>query len=115
MPADNLRFYLDENMPVAIAEQLRKRGIDAVTVRELECFGDSDLRHLRRAREQGRVICTNASDFLELAKSGIEHTGIVFGQQDVAFIGAWVVFLELMYGVYQSEELENRVEFQPTS
>ena len=115
MPADSLRFYLDENMPVAIAEQLQKRGIDAVTVRDLDCLGDNDLRHLRRAKELGRVVCTNDNDFLELANSGIEHAGIVFGEQDVVFIGTWVNFLELMHGVYQPEELENRVEFLPTA
>ncbi len=30
-----LRFYLDENMSIAIADQLKQRGIDAVTVRDL--------------------------------------------------------------------------------
>ena len=30
-----VRFYLDENVQVAIAEQLKRRGIDAITVRDL--------------------------------------------------------------------------------
>ena len=33
------RFYLDENVQVVIAEQLRKRGIEAVTVRDLGTLG----------------------------------------------------------------------------
>ena len=29
--AEQLRFYLDENLPVEIARQLRLRGVDEVT------------------------------------------------------------------------------------
>ena len=94
MPAANLRFYLDENMcRLRLPNNFRNVELTQLQLRDLECLGDSDLRHLRRARDQGRVICTNDSDFLELANSGIEHTGIVFGEQDVVFIGAWVGFL----------------------
>ncbi|MDQ7028127.1 MAG: DUF5615 family PIN-like protein [Anaerolineae bacterium] len=35
MAAQNLRFYLDENIPVEIAKQLQSRGIDVVTARDL--------------------------------------------------------------------------------
>ena len=55
MAAKDLRFYLDENMPVEIAKQLKSRGIDVVTARELGALGDSDEKHLRRAAEMGRV------------------------------------------------------------
>lgn len=30
-----LKFYLDEQMPVVIAKELRRRKIDATTVKEL--------------------------------------------------------------------------------
>ncbi|MBA3868710.1 MAG: DUF5615 family PIN-like protein [Anaerolineae bacterium] len=46
-----LRFYLDENVQVVIAEQLRKRGIEAVTVRDLGTLGAEDITHLMRATE----------------------------------------------------------------
>ena len=35
-----IRFYLDENAPVAIAEQLKRRHIEAITVRDLKELGD---------------------------------------------------------------------------
>lgn len=38
--ATKVRFFLDENMPVVIAEQLKRRGIEAVTVRDLGLLGD---------------------------------------------------------------------------
>lgn len=73
-----IRYYLDENLPVAVATQLRRRGIDAVTVRDLGLLGDSDYNHLGRATRLGYVFCTNDADFVELAKVGATHAGIVW-------------------------------------
>ena len=59
-------------MPVELAVQLRRRGIDAITVRDLDKLGDDDLIHLRRAAEQERVLCTYDKDYIRLAKQGID-------------------------------------------
>lgn len=40
--AESLCFYLDENLPVEIARQLRLRGIDVVTARDLGLLGVGD-------------------------------------------------------------------------
>ena len=109
MPA-RIRFYLDENLPVAIATQLRKRGIDAVTVRDLNRLGESDADHLDLATREGRVLCTHDADYVKIAFAGAEHAGIIFGQQHKHGIGEWVRFLELVYGVYTQEEMKNRLE-----
>ena len=77
--ATKVRFYLDENVQVAIARQLRRRGIDVVTVRDLEELGDENINHLERATSLGRVLCTHDADYVELAASGVEHAGIVLG------------------------------------
>lgn len=106
-----LRFYLDENVPVQVARQLALRGIDAVTVRDLDLFGDADRNHLINATVQGRVFCTYDSDLLQIASSGIQHAGIVFGQQDVHYIGDGVNWLSLMHAVYTSDEMSGRIEF----
>lgn len=105
------RFYLDENMPVAVAVQLRQRGIEAITVRDLGLLGDSDINHLKRANEMDYVLCTHDSDYISMATDGVPHAGIVFGQQDQHSIGDWVKFLELVYAVYTAEEMQNRVEY----
>ena len=107
----NIRYYLDENVPVAVAAQLARRGIEAVTVRALGLRGDSDMNHLQRATSLGYVFCTHDADFIELAMSGIPHAGIVFGQQHKHGVAVWVSFLELVYEVYSAEEMENRVEY----
>ena len=107
----NLRFYLDENVPVQVARQLKSRGIDAVTVRDLGLLGESDINHLRNATQTGRIVCTCDADFLNLDASGVRHAGIVFGKQDIHYIGDWVNWLTLMHAVYTDEEMLNRVEF----
>lgn len=106
-----VRFYLDENMQVVIAEQLQRHGIDVVTVRDLNLLGDDDLSHLQRATAMGRVLCTHDSDYYALATSGIQHAGIVFGQANVRGVGDWVKVLILIHGVYTAEEMQNRIEF----
>ncbi len=76
-----IRFYLDENVQISIAEQLIRRGIDVVTVRDLGVLGDEDVNHLARATRLERVLCTHDADYIELASTGIEHFGIVIGKQ----------------------------------
>ncbi len=106
-----VRFYLDENMQVAIAEQLKRRGIDVITVRDLDLLGDEDINHLERANRMGYVLCTHDTDYVDLAAAGKEHSGIIFGQQHKRSIGEWVAFLELVHGVYEAEEMHNLVEY----
>ncbi len=48
-----LRFYLDENLPVAIAAQLLSRGVVVVTVRDLGLLGDTDANHLNARSAYG--------------------------------------------------------------
>jgi predicted nuclease of predicted toxin-antitoxin system len=33
--ADRLKFYMDEHVPKAVTEGLRRRGVDVITVQEL--------------------------------------------------------------------------------
>ena len=107
----SLRFYLDENVPVEVARQLKSRGIDAITVRDMDMLGEDDINHLQHATESGRVLCTHDHDFLQLAASGFQHAGIVFGQQDIHYIGEWVNWLTLMHAVYTTDAMLNRIEY----
>ena len=115
MAAADPRFYLDEHLDVEIARQLRRRGIDVITVRDVESFGESDLQQLQRATRMGRVFCTNDSDLLEIASKGIEHAGIIFGQQEKHFIGSWVNQMEKTTEDFRSDELVNLVTFLSTA
>lgn len=111
MAAGTIRFYLDENLPVEIARQLRLRSIDALTVRDLHQLGDSDLNHLSRATALGRVLCTCDTDFVALGVASRSHTGIIVGQQEIHHIGAWVRSLELIHAVYSPDDMLNHIEY----
>lgn len=107
----DIRLYFDENVEVEVAEQMKQRGIDAVTVRDLSLLGDTDIHHLRRATDMGRVLCTYDADFLRLAAEGIEHAGIIFGFHDRTTYGDWVRGLELICSVYTLDDMKNQVEY----
>lgn len=109
--AQRIRFYLDENLPIAVATQLHRRGIEAVTVRDLGFLGDSDSNHLARSTRLGYVLCTNDADYVNLDAASAEHSGIIFGQQHKHGIGDWVRFLELLASVLDPEDMQNRVEY----
>ena len=110
MAADT-RLYLDENLTPKIAAQLRRRGITAVSVRDLGLLGDSDINHLTRATQMGYILVTTDTDYLIMAAQGVEHAGIIFGVQGDHSIGDWVKALELICEVYTPEELKNHVEY----
>lgn len=109
--AGEIRFYLDENMPVVISTQLIRRGIDVVTVRDLGLLGDSDISHLDRATKMGRVLCTHDTDYVDLAGQEVHHAGIILGQQHRHTIGDWVRFLTLVFAVYEPGEMVDRIEY----
>jgi predicted nuclease of predicted toxin-antitoxin system len=106
-----ISLYLDENLTPKIAVQLRKRGVDIISVHELGLTGDSDENHLQRATEMKRVLVTADTDFLVMAAEGTSHAGIIFGVQENLSIGDWVNGLELIAAVYTAEEMLNHVEY----
>lgn len=106
-----IRLYLDECLTPKIAIQVRKLGIDIVSVHELALTGDSDPNHLARATEMSRVLVTADDDFLTIAASGVPHAGIIHGEQSTLSIGDWVRALELICAVYEPEDMLNHVEY----
>lgn len=107
----DIRLYFDEGVQVAVAEQMRNRGIDAVTVRDLELLGDADINHLQRASEMRRVVCTFDHDFLRLHAEGIPHAGIIIAQHFDTTVGDWVRGLELICGAMTADEMKNQIEY----
>ncbi len=108
----SVRFCLDELMPVAIAEQLNHRGIDAITVKDLELQGKSDGFHLQLANEMQRVLCTMDDDYIQLFIDGRQHWGIVFAsRKDRRNIGTRVRFLEWAHNTYTADEMRNHIEY----
>jgi hypothetical protein len=109
--ASAIRLYFDENVQIAVAEQMNARGIDSVTVRDLNLLGDEDIHHLERATGMGRVLCTYDQDFLRLHAEGMPHAGIVFGFNDHTTYDDWIRGLELLCGVLTAEEMHSQIEY----
>jgi len=80
-----IRFYLDENVSSAIADGLRRRGIEVSTTPEEGLIASSDEAQLAFALSQGRVIFTQDDDFLWLNQAGFTHAGIVYCRQNKPF------------------------------
>jgi hypothetical protein len=83
MAAAQLGFFIDKDLPPAIAKILRAHGLTATSVVDEGRQGLSDEEHLRFATAQNLVLVTaNIADYRELARqwaaSGREHTGLVF-------------------------------------
>lgn len=106
-----IRFHLDENCSTAIAEGLRRRGIDVTTTLEVGLVQAPDRDHIAFASPQGRVIFTHDEDFLGIHASGVHHAGIAYCHQETRRIGEIIKGLVLIWEVYEPEEMKDRVEW----
>ena len=105
-----IKFYTDEHVSKAVVMGLRRRGVDVLTVPEAGTLGASDEEHLRRAREEGRVIFSQDDDFLRLAAMGADHAGIVYANQKSA-IGEIISGLMLIHWVLEADEMIGHVKY----
>lgn len=81
-----IRLYLDEDIFKDVAQALRMRGFDAVSVHELGRQGFSDTEQLDYAATESRAVFSfNAVDYLALHReyrsSAKAHAGIIVSKQ----------------------------------
>src|SRR5690348_6416428 len=108
--AERIKFYLDEHVPRAVAEGLRRRGVDVLRAQEGGTLGVDDEQHVALAWREGRVIVTQDVDFLHLHAAGRPHSGIVYAPQQTA-IGTIVRGLMLIHDVLSPEDFASHAEF----
>lgn len=101
---------MDEHVPRAVTEGLRRRGVDVLSAREAGMLEADDERHLAFALSEGRVIVTQDADFLRLHAAGHRHAGIVYAPQQMP-IGAIIRGLMLVHDVLSPQDMTNHVEF----
>lgn len=110
------RVLLDVHVPIAVAEAVRRRGIDVVTAQDAGYALLDDESLLARAAEQGRVLATQDADFLEIvsrwSREGRECHGVIFARQGIS-VGVFIEGLELCLHGLTDEELLNQVVFVP--
>ncbi len=108
--AESIRWYMDEHVPRAVAQGLRRRGVDVQTTQEAGLLHAPDDLQLNHATRQGRVVFTQDDDFLALAAISRAHVGIAYAPQGTS-IGHLVRGLMLITEIYDAEEMVGRVEF----
>ena len=105
-----IRYVTDEHVPRAVADGLRKRGVEVITIEEAGLLGADDEEVLSFARTEGRVIVTQDQDFLQIAAGGADHPGVAYAPQGRS-IGEMVRLLDLLVQVGTAEEIEGKVEY----
>jgi predicted nuclease of predicted toxin-antitoxin system len=106
-----IRFHLDENVSNAVAEGLRRRGINVTTTPEVELMAATDEAQIAFALAQQRIIFTQDDDFLRLHQAKVAHPGIVYCHQGSRSIGEIIKSLALIWEWVEPEDMVGQVEF----
>lgn len=106
-----MRFHLDEHVAHAIAEGLRRRGIDVSTTIDADLLSAPDEDHLSFALQERRVIYTQDADFLRNAANDSNHYGVVYCPHGKRSFGDVIRFLALMHDVMAEDEMQGQVEY----
>lgn len=106
-----IKFHLDEHISSAIANGLKRRGIDVTTSLEAGLIGATDEQQLEFARQTGRVMVTQDDDFLRLHASGFSHAGIAYCRQGTRRIGQMLRALALIHDSMTSDAVVGQVLF----
>ncbi len=106
-----IRFHLDENCNLAIADGLRRRGIDVTTTPGAGLRGATDEEQAAYALAAGRVIVTQDEDFLRLNAAGVPHAGIAFCKKDTRSVGQMIARLAEVWEVLEPVAMVGRVQF----
>ncbi len=107
------KYYFDESVELAVSTQLQAQGFDVVSVHSLGTLGETDIVHLQKATEMGRILCTYDSDFLRLAVAGHDHAGIVYAPRQKIGIGGWIRGIRALHGSLDAEDAINQVFYLP--
>jgi hypothetical protein len=106
-----IRIHLDENCPSAIADGLRRWGVDVTTTPEAGLIGATDEQQAAYALAEHRMIFTQDQDFLRLHAAGIEHEGIAYCHQHKRSIGAIIQGLIEIWENMTPDQMKNWLVF----
>lgn len=108
--AEPIRFYLDEHVPSAVAQGVRRRGGDVVTVQEAGLRGAADDEQLAYAARSGRALVTQDTDFLRMHAAGGSHRGIIYAAPHLS-VGEIIHGLLLVRDLLMTEDMADHLEF----
>jgi predicted nuclease of predicted toxin-antitoxin system len=112
MAAARVRIYTDESVSVAVAEGLKRRGVDAWSARDAGNLGLTDEEQLEYAIREQAIIFTHDDDFLAMVAQGQhEHFGVIYVHQQDLSLGECIRRLKAFAETHSREELRNRIIF----
>lgn len=108
------RFYLDEDIDVALEQALINRGVEAVSTLKAGKIGNTDEEQLSFAKSEKRITVThNVRDFVILHKKFLDndrtHSGIIVSDQ--LPIGTLLKRVMKLWFTLGAKDMENRIEF----
>jgi hypothetical protein len=110
-----IRIYTDESVDVAIAQGLKRRGIDAFSARDRNKLGLTDEEQLNFASAEKAIIFTHDTDFLRIAAKwiydGRMHSGVIYCHQNAYGIGDCIRNLKILVTLLTREDMIDHVEF----
>lgn len=109
--SDKIRYHLDEHIDPAIAQALRRHGIDVTTTIQAGLRTRDDDAQLAFIRDEHRVMVTGDKDFLRFANASSDHPGIAFVSSNAGSIGEVIESLILIYEILAPDEMEGHVEY----
>ena len=69
--SQTIKFHLDENVNNAVADGLKRRGVDVTTRSQVRLMSVSDLEQVKFAFAENRAIFTHDNDLLKIHQKGI--------------------------------------------
>ena len=113
----SIPLYMDHNVPAAITNGLRLKGVDVITAFEDGHHTVSDPALMDRATALGRVIFTRDDDFLREAqrrqRSGIAFSGVIYAHQLRVSIGRCISDIEIITQAGELDDIRNGVQHLP--
>lgn len=104
-----IRFHPDEHLDSAIAEGLRRHGVNVTTTVDAGLRTRPDEEQLAFAVRERRVLVTGDTDFLQ-PSIGRDHPGIVFVPMGKRTIGEIIRALLLVHGALTADEMRGAIE-----
>jgi hypothetical protein len=108
-------LYMDVHVRREVTEGLRRRGVDVLVAQGDNATELDGPELLDRASELGRVLFSQDEDLLTEAasrqRSGNRFAGVVYAHPLGITIGQCIDDLELIAGVYEPDEILNRLVY----
>ena len=106
-----IKLYLDEHLDPAIAEGLRRHGVDVLTVREAGRRSLPDEDQLDFAFAEGRVFVTRDADAARLNAKGRAHAGIIFVHSRKRSIGVIIRRILSLWQIAALDDFRGQIWF----